>query len=771
MVSNPIVNQLSVGPRYVFFNSLAGKSQPIYKKAYTFGISKVNAAAAQLLPQQPNSDGLEKIKSYIETIGQIATNERNIEINFIQHCKSLLKSDNTGELIKNIDIFLNEIDTGKFDYYKLINLINDVLSKRDKLEEERQKIATDNLKLLSHNLNWQGDDLQESYRQAFEDNYGLFIQQARRNLLEPIYDAASNQYLEYQTSINSLFSSKINSALRYLIKSKTLEEKVKEAWSNNWNAEAIASELLAIVVKYVSSIEPSNLRKLQGDAIAKQIEDSLLNLKNNLTPEYVENIVNLMQQRTSRSIEEVVLTSRRGIADMFIALEATARKTMVKDYDIDLDTKELEKMEKGEIFSAKEKEKISKKIIAAVRKRAQEQFGEIINRMKGESYNDFKKRIVALKDKNQEFFKERNLSKNLQNCIKVKISGPSMAEYYASNKFKEQLGAAVFVPGSSILLKTDASASILLDDNVKFELPDTKNELVAIINSFSKDFLTKYKTKSKGTIDVTEAAAAYKEAMQSIIDRVNQYIEQQNASDEEKQNILRALNSFLSTNISVKDYTYGTTQLGFHGGSLGFSGEKAIENIETMYELGGITPIDKELLYFALINCSSAALGHALKDSLANYLLGGAALMLFDDGFTASNNFLQNMINNFGFAPQAMHIFALQTGFVPASFVYTQIYTNLINIYNDISASYYNFNGSQIVNGNRVVITNNISEANIPTNYHKHNEKGEDQTSYATPQSRWDYISNLASTSVNIEMIFMAGLLDIFEKIPQAFNI
>ena len=348
MTSN---QKLLIGPRYVFFNSLAEKKQSIYVQAYNTGTGLVNQTAAQLVPTQTNPDGLEKIRSYVETIGQMAENERMNEINFIQQCKSLLSKDKTGELINNISTFLDDFQKGKFDYYKLINLINEVLSRRDELEKERQRIVADNLKILTENLDFQENSMQESYHQAFESNYQAFATQARKQLLEPIYDDARNEYIEYQTNINSLFSTKINSALRYLSKSKTLEEKVREAWTNNWNSETIASELIAIVTKYVTSIQPSKLRNMQGQAIARQIENSLESLRENLTPQYIENIVNLMQQRTTRSIEEVVLTSRRGVADMFIALEAAERKAMVKNYNMDIDSKILERMEKDKIFS------------------------------------------------------------------------------------------------------------------------------------------------------------------------------------------------------------------------------------------------------------------------------------------------------------------------------------------------------------------------------------------------------------------------------------
>lgn len=760
---------LSVGPRYVFFNTLYLENQRIYQRALQTGKQLVNAAASQLTPEVADGEGLERIHKYIESIGKIAQKEREIEFDFIKKCKDLIKDKNNNLLIKNLDDFINETDikNGIFNYEKLINLINRVLEKDNELGEVWGN-SVNNLRVVSENFEKLNEDVQQEYREAFETNYRAFTSKAKKTLLEPLENG-----LKYNTSITSLYSTKINSALRYLSQSKTLENKVKEAWTDNWSSEYIAKELLAIVVKYVTNIPFNTLKKEEGKEIAEQIEDQLLTLKEKITPQEIENIVNLVQERTRRSIEEVALTSRRGIADMFLALTQEEKEKMQEVYGFKADLEKIrKKIEDKEIFSSKEKEKITKAITASIRKKAKEDFGDIIDRKIDEDYKTFKKRITSeISKRNSDFFKKRNLEKNLQNCIKVKITGPSAAEYYASDKFLDQLNAALTIPGKQILLKTDASATIFLDENIEFELPENKETVISIINNFSKNFLETYNENSQGKIDVSKAEETYKNTMKNLIKQVDDYAKEHKLTIEEHQKMLEALKNFLTTNISVKDYTYGSNQLGFHGGSLGFNGEKVIENIEKMYNLGGITNIDKNLLYFALINCSEAALGADLKDDLATFLLGGAALMLFDDGFTATENFLSSMISEFGFAPKAMHVFALQTGFVPASYVYTQIYSNLIAAYGDISSEYYTLGNGESVNNNRVVITNNISPKDIPTNYHRHDDEGNDQTSYAQPQARWDYISNLVNSSVNVEIIFMAGILDLFEKIPKAFDV
>jgi len=61
---------------------------------------------------------------------------------------------------------------------------------------------------------------------------------------------------------------------------------------------------------------------------------------------------------------------------------------------------------------------------------------------------------------------------------------------------------------------------------------------------------------------------------------------------------------------------------------------------------------------------------------------------------------------------------------------------------------------------NRVIINNNITEQTHKPSYE----------AMPSAQARWDAVASSALAEVQITFVFMAGLLDIFEKIPQAFN-
>ena len=57
-----------------------------------------------------------------------------------------------------------------------------------------------------------------------------------------------------------------------------------------------------------------------------------------------------------------------------------------------------------------------------------------------------------------------------------------------------------------------------------------------------------------------------------------------------------------------------------------------------------INKIETETLIFALLNCADSAIGGGnLRQSLENYLLGGAALMMFDMGFAEATPYLTKM--------------------------------------------------------------------------------------------------------------------------------
>jgi len=137
--------------------------------------------------------------------------------------------------------------------------------------------------------------------------------------------------------------------------------------------------------------------------------------------------------------------------------------------------------------------------------------------------------------------------------------------------------------------------------------------------------------------------------MKTHFDNIIDQDEELNLRFQDRTILYKQFYETFSNSVSVKDYSLYNNSLGFHGGSLGShtAPEKVIDNITEMYELGGISKVDAEELLFAVINCGDAMIGNHLRTSLETYLLGGAALIMFDDSFAASDKFLDGLLDEF----------------------------------------------------------------------------------------------------------------------------
>ena len=299
-------------------------------------------------------------------------------------------------------------------------------------------------------------------------------------------------------------------------------------------------------------------------------------------------------------------------------------------------------------------------------------------------------------------------------------------------------------------------------------LPEDEEEINSIIDQMDgiidkhfKTYIEDYSKEGKGATDVQKARLLYIEKMQKVVDEFTELI----TNNKEMQELLEKGFDFgqnFMESISVKDYTLYNDEIGFHAGTLGSTqlnpfGEghiKALQNIQQMYAMGGITTMDLETMEFALLNCAPAAIGGpGLKASLEAYLLGGAALMIFDEGMEDATSYLKNMSTQVeAMLPKNLNLFFLNQAYVPASYLIEGIYNNLSSFYNvEIGAE-----ADELISRNRVIITNN---AQPPSSL-----KGDLKTLLERTTAE-------AKANIDIQFIFMAGMLDIFTGLSNSFNV
>lgn len=363
-----------------------------------------------------------------------------------------------------------------------------------------------------------------------------------------------------------------------------------------------------------------------------------------------------------------------------------------------------------------------------------------------------------------------NAKNFLNSCIdNFEISGANMAEI--DGAIEQELrsnGLTALLPGKTIQLKNDIVISYRLTPVKYEEVSDiiTMKQYDKInrkMENFGKNFLRKYNQATKGYTKVTTAQQKYINELQSLAKEQREILSKATSSEERAK--LEKMFKFLNTSISVKEYEDTTfSNTGFHGGSLGGGGKvvDAVPNIVAMLDAGGITTLDAQTIIAVLLNTfSDSAIGRAYEQPLTNYLVGGAAMMLFDDGFANGENFLQSIKEQFSNSPSALHLLRLDSLYFPQSYILRNICENLRVVYNDIQESYNRITSEKI--STSLQLDNPLTMgllASVP------NKKKQ--------VTRWNQVRKQAEKQVKINLLFMAGMLDIIDslktKLENAVN-
>ena len=259
----------------------------------------------------------------------------------------------------------------------------------------------------------------------------------------------------------------------------------------------------------------------------------------------------------------------------------------------------------------------------------------------------------------------------------------------------------------------------------------------------------------------------YKEAREEFLDKANDVI----AKDGNDY-----LNDTILGSVSVKEYKFYNDKFGYHMGSMGGSDRvsAAVPNILKMLELGGISVPDADLIIQALLNCfQDSVLGEgykAVEKSITDYLLGGAAMMLFDDGFANCEAFLEKMkgdlLDNHHLAKElpgvgVMHLLYLNGVYIPQSYILFNIVEKLEEIYKDILEDTAPERLTSKKSNNYLVVINPLNNKQLEDVNEEYKESS---------QERWNIMAQIANSEVKIKFMFMAGMLDVLQGVLKVFN-
>lgn len=786
--------------RYVFYKSLYNSSNPIFREAASVASGRINSTniimSGRSLDKQIQAESPEfqqfktMINSYLSQLATIASSMRQNEVSYIKNILVQFRDDKKHTLLKQSELdTLNNISNQEKitlqDYNNLIAALNKIKYNEDR-ENFTKTIKTQikNISLAKHNL--EVAENQEDIVRAYEERYNTYTGKYNRDITRggkisyQIGEKIIEEYVSQQRTDLDTLAGKINAVMDALSKNEELIDCIRKEYAKHLEDkqfEIVKDQFISHIID--SAIDEIKEHPRQwSSTTAKNISQNVIHtLSGN------NGLQSLLSNSQASKITFKKKVDNTGEA-IFKALTKGSKDVAKILMDLD-DAEQLIEVlfpENGQTY-IKELQSIRSEL-----DRLENQSDKILDERK-KNLNRTMKKDFRSSDLGKELAKtlaaggtldpQKILSTQTDKFISIAktqlkdfaviVKKSSLAELKASQKFKDGLSEVIFNDvGGSFNLKDDVIFAIRTtkvkapsENEIKADLKSTIEDINQAIQEtigtyletyYKREIGSEYDDKT-GSANTAKARADYEKSMQNLLDRLNKIYESLDSEGQKQlDKYAKETETFLGS-ISVKEYSLYQDTLGFHGGTLGNTSLKALENIQKMYEQGGISTLDMNTLVFSLLNCSDAAIGgEPVRTSLENYLLGGAALMMFDEGFGEALPYLNTMNDTIkNLLPKNLNLYQLNGAYIPASFVLETIYQNLKQFYEGELNNYT----TDFMDRNKVTINN------VPEQY-AHGANIFDQ---------FEFVSNKVLSMTHIQFLFMAGMLDIFTNLSKAFDV
>ena len=783
---NELEQMLSHG-HYVYYKSL--QQTKLLSNIYSVGAQRVQSISSTLNNTQTIENSAQYnefqtfISTYISTMKNLASTLRANEITYIEAMASKAQDLLSEENLRRLQQLKTKNGLRDSDYTELMAALNkiqyaDQFSRLENIMNEQ----IHNIGTLEQNLNALKEVDPSKYNQLKSDylnKYGKYVQE----YIGVVRGALKEHFKWKKTTKVQNMAKTINSVLDTLSATPEIEAAIKELWIKHQDEESITvtakdsnafNAIIDVVVDRVMRAEKGQGTTKIAASIIDDIKSGSLQLPSIENQQAFK--VMTKKDNSGKSLEELLYKSNKSILDLL--RNATNAREMLESFFPDNPKKVKSILSKLKDLEAALKDVPTNKINSVLTKYKihpddavtfEDSLREELKQTT--HYENISKALSkklklnttkAKKDYNVVF--QERIRTEMQQHFSIKIDKSGLAELISQHTPEIEDALFSSTPGNAVNLKDDVWCAFRLN-NVNSIVEDTLeddeelNELLNSVDKIIKDNFTSYiqdyskatETKSRGQTDVQRANELYIEKISPIIELYKK-VEKENPELFAKLQAYTKENGHFLESISVKEYDLYDNEIGFHAGTLGPSNNHILNNIYNMYKEGGISALEVDLLKFALINCSDAAVGGAsLRNSLEMYLLGGAALMVFDEGMGNAQTYLKNMSGNIqNMLPKNLNLYFLNELYVPASYILESIAQNLEAFY--IKES--NDQNAIMQNRNRVIISNvpemRVRANNIITEFEK--------TAQAVEQA------------TTIQFVFMSGMLDIFKNLQKAFQ-
>ena len=379
-----------------------------------------------------------------------------------------------------------------------------------------------------------------------------------------------------------------------------------------------------------------------------------------------------------------------------------------------------------------------------------------------ENLIDLDKYEIALED-NKAIARARTIAKKL--IPSIKTSYPQKNDKEVA-KLARQYGREIVAATYSITPKLYINAEIIGASELQQKLTkaivsgkNTKDDIGAIYVTIDDNLQTQLSPYIEQMTDLWEQTAksktyrkgAAQEYRENAKITENLFLEMENtlqqASNELNMDIteLKKLLNLIIFHGNVKSYdTIDSKTKAFSGGSIGANIKEQLMNFANLLSLSdyGFSDKDSAWLLSAVINTGKGLLGEEQKGPLEQYFSSLMGLLLFDDAYLTMQQGIQYLDQQLETSTiQNIHLYLLNSQYVPASFILQATYDNLKNI-----------NSTIAWHGVKATIISRPAQ----------------NTTFTDPQD-WVSERDAAIEEAEIKIDFMAYFLSFLEKLSECF--
>lgn len=788
-------NSVTTGSRYFFFQSLEGTELgSAVEKILTSNLNSITP---------DNDEGLEIIRGAMDFLKAMIENEQQNEREYFM--TNIANNDKLTPGIRKrcSDILSAE---GTIDYIGFINMINEYYTGLDAYKKNL-KYESERLTKLQQLYS----EFHKHYTQNPDGTYTIQVKNKEKNLLEyqdSSFYTAFRQFLIEGAKDDKNWVSKEDSRLGLNTKTmaNTIQNQFSSIYNKIWNNTDFRTQIENAVLN-------TGLKGYEQQVTTYLIQEILMESQGMLTKYFNEEeykvtlsqteVNNFVQafldklniqpgETTSMALERHLLTSLKGEAE--ILLKAEQQLTLSTDRIIKEVTNDvvLSIGDDGHSINNLSQDIINliQSILAKNKKKTSVSNKKVwtkdnLFQALSETYRNRPIKIKAKKWNTQEIVEIANSLIKNQKLVKVQIAAKDniISEGFSSwalNKASALTGRlrAIFLTFGT--QKADVAGIeigkvTLIPQNVDWAhiaQQITKNYMDSLeitdVDINSKNIKFNEKTFRQDKHFGSQEFSIEAETMRRLavkekeIEQITTQLKRKGIKADEIQQVLSNLKNSVSIGSTVKSYNKYDNEHGFHGGSIGGTVEHQLENIQKMFQYGGISFPDVEWLTFAIYNAGAGLMGAEYKEPIENILSTVAVMLMFDDAGQQAVYLREQLDERYRLSSyngsKFLHLYYLNGNYYPSSFILQLTYNGLLDAYSQLNREYLKgteaFKG--ISNGSRANIINNVSEKN---------EVGTKTSNdiVTTKQSQWAETFAANSKSVQIQITFLAGMIDIID--------